>query len=424
MRKNYLWYNFWRYIVVKTGLLLFYKNIKIIGKENLPKGKPILITPNHQNALIDALLIESYVPGTLFALTRSDAFSTKFISWFLRSLNMLPVYRVRDGLSSVTKNNAIFELCIKYLKDKHSVLIFPEASHDLRRRIRPLNKGFTRIAFDAELKYNWELDLQILPMGINYTEHRRSRNDVRIVYGKPISVKKYKGIYETDKRKAANQLRSDVSDQMKKTVMHIPNMDQYPAMQVILTDLENDEKKYLDPTKINEKVKELSNQLTPELIELGKKVVQISNTYDISIKTIHGRKRPWVFWLSLFPFYLFSWINNIIPYQPIKKILQNKIKDPTFDATAKYMLGLLIFPIWWLMISLTLWVSSISAKYILAYAILSIFTSVYFKNANSLFVESSTNNKLNILRLEHPEAYQTFINGIESLNEFRQKVLL
>ena len=150
----------------------------------------------------------------------------------------------------------------------------------------------------------------------------------------------------------------------------------------------------------------------------------ISNTHDISIKTINGRKRPWVFWLSLFPFYLFSWINNIIPYQPIKKILQNKIKDPTFDATAKYMLGLLIFPIWWLMISLLLWVSSISAVYILAYAILSIFTSVYFKNANCLFAESSINNKLNILRLEHPEAYQTFINGIKSLNEFRQKILL
>ena len=55
--------------------------------------------------------------------------------------------------------------------------------------------------------------------------------------------------------------------------MHISNMDQYPAMQVILTDLENDEKEYLDPTKINEKVKGLSNQLTPELIELGKQVV-------------------------------------------------------------------------------------------------------------------------------------------------------
>ena len=77
MRKNYLWYNFWRYMVVKTGLLLFYKKIKVVGKENFPKGKPILIAPNHQNALIDALLIEGYVPGTMFALTRSGAFSTK-----------------------------------------------------------------------------------------------------------------------------------------------------------------------------------------------------------------------------------------------------------------------------------------------------------------------------------------------------------
>ena len=52
-------------MVVKTGLLFFYKNIKVVGKENLPKGKPILITPNHQNALIDALLIEGYVPGQM-----------------------------------------------------------------------------------------------------------------------------------------------------------------------------------------------------------------------------------------------------------------------------------------------------------------------------------------------------------------------
>ena len=42
MRKNYLWYNFWRYIVVKTGLLLFYKNIKIIGKENIVDKSNIL----------------------------------------------------------------------------------------------------------------------------------------------------------------------------------------------------------------------------------------------------------------------------------------------------------------------------------------------------------------------------------------------
>ena len=91
----------------------------------------------------------------------------------------------------------------------------------MNRRIRPLSKGFTRIAFDAELKNNWESELHILPMGINYTEHRRSRNDVRIVYGNPILIKKYKELFEQDKRKAANVLKNDVSDQMKKCTMHV-----------------------------------------------------------------------------------------------------------------------------------------------------------------------------------------------------------
>lgn len=423
MRKNYLWYNFWRYWVVKTGLLFFYKKIEIVGKENYPKGKPIIIAPNHQNALIDALLISCHVPGYMFALTRSGVFSNAFSNWFLRSLNMLPVYRVRDGLSSVTKNNAIFDTCVKELGKKSSVLIFPEANHDIRRRVRPLSKGFTRIAFDAEVKNNWELDLQILPVGINYTEHRRSRNRIKIVYGKPIPVKQYKDLFNEDERKAANQLKSDVSDAMKKTVMHVPNLDQYPAMQVIITELENDYAEYIDPVKANQKVEKLSAQLTPELIETGKKVVDISNEYDLSIKTVHGRKKPWLYWVFLFPLYLFSWLNNIIPYQPIKNILKNKIKDPAFDATVKYMLALILFPIFWLLISSILWISGVTGAYILAYLGLSIFSSIYFKNANLLFREGNIKKRLESLKTAKPEVYKTFVEGIEKLNELRQKAL-
>ncbi len=423
MRKNHLWYNFWRYFIVKVGLILFYKKVQVFGKENYPKGKPILIALNHQNALIDALLIETHVPGTIFALTRSGAFGTKFSNWFLRSLNMLPVYRVRDGLSSVTKNNAIFDQCIEYLGDRHSVLIFPEANHDLRRRIRPLSKGFTRIAFDAEVKNNWELDLQILPVGINYTEHRRSRNRVNIVYGKPVSVKNYQERYEADERKAANQLKSDVSDEMKKTVMHVPNLDQYPAMQVILTDLENQEQEYLNPEKVNSKVKKLSEQLTPELIETGKEVVEIANQYDISIKTTFGRKKAWAYLILLFPFYLFSWLNNILPYQPIKRLINTKIKDHTFDATVKYMLALFLFPTFWALITLIIWLIGVPWEYAFAYLGISVGTSIFFKNANHLFRESLTRKKLEKLQKDEPEVYRTFIEGIKSLNEFRSKVL-
>lgn len=423
MRKNYLWYNFWRLAITKLGLFFFYTKIEIIGKENIPKNKPVIILPNHQNSFMDALLITTNTPGFMFFLTRARAFSSPFMNWYLRSLNMLPVYRVRDGLSSVTKNNEIFKLCREYLKKNYPILVFPEANHDLKRRIRPLSKGFTRIAFETEVENNWEMDLQLLPIGLNYSDHRRSRNSVRIVFGKPISMKDYKQKYELNERNAANELKNAVSEEMKKLVMHVPNLDHYPAMQVLLTELEHDVHQYIDPDKVNFKVKKISDLLTPELIQTGKEIVDISNTYDISIKTIHGRNKPWLLWILLFPIYVFSWLNNILPYQPARRIIQNKIKDHAFDAAIKFLLGLSLFPVFWFFVSLLLYLIGLPVTYIFGYLILSVVSCVNFKNANLIFREASTKKRLKILKRDHPEIYTTFVNGIKRLNEFRTNVL-
>ncbi|HBZ37970.1 MAG TPA: acyl-phosphate glycerol 3-phosphate acyltransferase, partial [Balneola sp.] len=208
MRKNFLWYNFIRLGVVRTGLKFFYKRIRIIDKHKIPKGKPILLVPNHQNSFMDALLVTTHFYKTTSFLTRAQAFESKFMDWFLRSLNLLPVYRVRDGMSNIQKNNEIFETCINYLSNNEAVLVFAEANHDLKRRLRPFSKGFTRIAFDAEIKNNWNLDLYVQPVGVNYSDHQNSRNEVRVVFGDPIKVSDYKKEYEQDERSAANSLKN------------------------------------------------------------------------------------------------------------------------------------------------------------------------------------------------------------------------
>jgi len=408
---------------VRVGLHFFYSRVEVRGKENIPKNKPVLVLPNHQNSFMDALLVVNTMPGFMFFLTRAGVFSSPIASFLLRSLNMLPVYRVRDGLSSVTKNNEIFEYCVELLKKGHPVLVFPEANHDLRRRIRPLSKGFTRIAFDAEIKNNWELDLQMLPVGLNYTEHRRSRNRIRVVYGKPIPMSKYRELYEQDERKAANQLKIDVAEGMKKTTMHVPNLDHYPTLQVVLTDLENDAHQYIDPGRVNEKIENIDSKLTSELIETGKQVVDISNKYNLSIKTINGRKRPWALLVLLFPLYLFAWFNNIIPYLPVRNVINNKVKDRAFDASIKFLISLFFFPAFWGLIALILIIASVPSTYIFGYLILSLYTSIFFKNANHFFREAATQNRLKSLREKAPDEYKVFMEGINSLNEFRSKVL-
>ncbi|MBO6795068.1 MAG: 1-acyl-sn-glycerol-3-phosphate acyltransferase [Balneolaceae bacterium] len=423
MRKNYLWYNLFRLGITKTGLQFFYRKIEIVNKEKIPKDKPFIILPNHQNSFMDALVVCSHMPGFIFFLTRAGAFSTKFMNWFLRSLNLLPVYRVRDGLSSVTKNNAIFDECVEYLKKGYPILIFPEANHDLRRRVRPLSKGFTRIAFDAEVKSNWEMDLQMVPVGVNYTEHRRSRNKVKVVWGDPIPMKKYQELFEQDERKAANQLKNDVASEMKKVVMHVPNLDHYPAMQVVLTELENEVDNYVNPDIVNKNVEKVAAVITEDEIEAGKQVVEISNKYDISIKTINGRKKPWALLLLLSPLYLFSWLNNIIPYLPVRKLVNTKIKDKAFDASIKFVMGLMLFPAFWAIVSLILWISGIDSGYILIYLGVSVLSSMFFKTANLFLRESLTKRRLQELKNSNPDEYQSFMDGIEKLNELRRKAL-
>ncbi|GAB5409806.1 MAG: hypothetical protein BalsKO_21710 [Balneolaceae bacterium] len=423
MRKNYLWYNLFRLGITKTGLYFFYSKIEIIGQKNIPKNKPFILLPNHQNSFMDALLVCTHVPGYIFFLTRAGAFSTKFMNWFLRSLNMLPVYRVRDGLSSVTKNNEIFDFCVRSLEKRHPILVFPEANHDLRRRIRPLSKGFTRIAFDAEVQNNWQLDLQILPVGVNYSEHRRSRNRVSVVIEEPIPMQKYKELFEADERKAANSLKNEAAAAMKKTVMHVPNLDHYPLHQIVLTDLENDTRTYIQPEIANENVAKIDAHITSELAETARQVLEISNKYDISIKTIHGRKKPLIYLILLFPFYIFSWFNNIIPYLPVRKVINEKIKDHAFDASIKFLLGLILFPLFWWIIAGVLWISGVPNVYVLGYLVLSVFTSVFFKNSNLFLRGASMRARYKKMKETRPEDYKTFSKGLEILNEFRLKVL-
>ena len=53
---KHFWYNTVK-IIVSVGLFFTHKKIKVYGKENIPKKGPLLFIGNHQNALLDAILI-------------------------------------------------------------------------------------------------------------------------------------------------------------------------------------------------------------------------------------------------------------------------------------------------------------------------------------------------------------------------------
>lgn len=368
---------------------------------------------------MDALHVAVTIKPVIYFLTRAQAFSPDIVGKFLWSINMMPVYRVRDGFSSIQKNNEIFEKCIQYLKNKDTILVFAEANHNLKRRIRPLSKGFTRIAFGAEEKYDWDLDLQIVPVGVNYTRHRKAGNTVQVNYGKPIAVTKYRESYLEDERKGVESMKRDVSDAMKDLVFHVENLNEYQAQKILWDELEPDEHKTIDPDIANARIAKTKPYLTEEIIDKAKTLNKKADKAGVELQDLASKKDLDLKKILLSPFYLFSLINNAIPYQPVRYMVDNIIKDQAFDASIKFLLSLLFFPAFYLIILIILALSGVGWTILLGYLFLSILTAPLFVQAKDLFTVSPKKK----LKKKDPDLLGEIENELTEFIRLRETIL-
>ena len=313
----------WLYSVrlyLKIGLFFYFKNIQIHNLEHIPKDKPVLFLSNHQNALLDALLIATKNGRFSYFLTRAAVFNKPFVSKLLMSLQMLPVYRVRDGWSKISNNNAIFETCSELLKKNKAIVIFPEGSHNLKRTVRPLSKGFTRIVFDTLEKYP-ETDLQLIPVGLNFKHAEKCPDNVSVFFGKPLIAKDF--VLE-NKNASVVKLKSKIQSEISKSTTHIPS-DNYDESIKKLNDLQVD---YLNPKAVNQ---------------------CIQNNFENCDSKQHSKIKG----LRSF-FKLLLIINLLFPYFIWKRVAQPKIKEIEFTSTFRFALAITLIPFYLLIITVLL----------------------------------------------------------------------
>lgn len=302
-----LWYLFVK-IYMRAGFAFYFKKILISGKENIPRNKAILFVANHQNALIDPLLIGATTPRELNFLTRADVFNKPLVKRLLSTVNMLPIYRIRDGITSLSRNEEVFEKCYHILNKNGTILIFPEGNHNIQRRLRILSKGFTRIIFGS-LKVNPDLEIAVLPVGINYTNAKKYASSVHLIFGEPIIVNEHHT--KSELNGASSNLKAEVSEAMKQLITHIENAEQHDEIAANF-----DEDEFLHPKNVNERLKNIDQQnqvISNEVndFHLLKPLIQVNSIL------------PLMAWKSLYP----------------------KIKEEEFIATYRFSLGITLFPL-------------------------------------------------------------------------------
>ena len=317
---QWIWYHSLR-LYVWCGLHYYFKEITVRGKENIPKGS-VIFAVNHQNALLDALLI--VCPNSYFThfLTRADIFKKPFLRWLLSTFKMLPVYRLRDGWQTLGENQNTFDTCSEIFRQQGAVGIFPEGNHGAQRRIRPLSKGFTRLVFEALQKYP-TLKINIVPVGLNFSAHQSFRSSVSIYYGTPILANNY---FNDPLPAEAIRLRNDLSDRLKKLTTHVEDASQYDE---IIQKLEITNPNYLDPIETNQRIAKIEKGEALPISQIEK------SGGLLLVKLIH----------------FLSVTINFPPLMAWKKIKKG-IKDPVFVASVKFGFGVFAFPVYYFLISL------------------------------------------------------------------------
>ena len=343
---------------------LFYRKVVIRGLEKIDPKKPIIIAGNHQNALIDALNILSILKAQPIFLARADIFKKKTMAIILNWMKIIPVFRIRDGFDSLQKNDEVFEKCAKILSKGRSLAIFPEGNHGDYRTLRMLKKGLARVAFGAEKVRNYELGVQIVPIGLDYSHFEKFRARVSISIGDPIIVNDFSDLYKEDVQKGYRALNDEIRKRLFPHMIDVPWQAIYEGVmgmrsvygkiyreknnlpgKTIFNRFDADKKLIDDIREVYEEkpeqTEEISNKLVRYLKSLDRMNLRnhILEAGSFSLFRLLGESM----WLVLMsPLFLYGLVNNFVVFTVPHVLTRTKIKDKQFRSSVAYVLAFVI----------------------------------------------------------------------------------
>jgi glycerol-3-phosphate O-acyltransferase / dihydroxyacetone phosphate acyltransferase len=346
--QGWVWVSYW----------VYFRRIVFINKRSLKSEGPLLVLSNHPNTLMDPLMAVHRLHERVALLANYSLFKNPIVGWILSTLYCIPIQRPKDVVGQTPKNDEAFKKCDAHLLAGGSIYIAAEGTSFIERHIREFKTGTARIAFSAESKNDFKLNLRVLLIGITYTNPLKFRGDAVVEMSDPIDIDPWREAYEKDPRTAIQDLTQHLEDEMKYLVIHCRDEEEDAFLLKVETILQNEKQKkpegaYRQGQVLLTALNDIETSNSDKFINLKIDVESYYkklNTLKINDLDIN-KFRPLsilTFILGL-PIFVYGFINNFLTVVVSEGMIKILKADFSYDTTIRYATGLFLSPLfWWL----------------------------------------------------------------------------
>lgn len=359
--------------IVWVGIRFYYRETRVVNKHYLDQEGPVIIIANHPNTLMDAWMMGYINKRRVHFMAKATFFNSPFKRKVLSALGMIPINRKADGATSGVSNKDSFEACYQLLERGEVLVVFPEGTSYLERKLREIKSGTARIALEAERRNGGKLGLRVIPVGLNYVSADSFRGRVMAHVGKPIAMDDLWKEFELNQGAAAKKLTERFRVELTRVFVSMDNEVKEGLGEQLswlfdtryAREREGVSSSISLLKEVNEKLDEFAVSSPWKIQEIeqetGRLIGQLQAYRirpDFLDRPFRSRLYARQFLQSVFfliitvPFFIFGFVHNVLPYLLIGKLVPRLSKEVEYHAPLAVLLGLVLYPLNYLLLAL------------------------------------------------------------------------
>ena len=374
----------------RSLMSVWFRELDIVDNENIPPEGGLMFIAWHPSGLIDPMLMHASLPGRLSILAKHTLFKVPVLGKLIRSSGALPIERAKDSSDKEQSRKNNEKLLAKVGNEIASggrLLLFPEGATHTGSSVKRARSGAARIMLQA-IRTSQELGTpipRIIPVGLHYSNSQKFRERAAVILERPMELPDIPEDQEMDKQ-WIEQVTESIDSELNRASHSKTSWEErhliWKARSVVYAErIKQTGGKMKKPSYsesvigarrmragwefVSKEEPDKTESLVTKSIEHFDEIESLGlSPFDVAAKP----KKPsflgyfkaisiWI-WSAAWMLGLVTWsavIGNVPPYQGNYAVMwylkKGKISAP-IQGTMKVMSAIIMFPIWWITVSL------------------------------------------------------------------------